>query len=328
MLPKVSVHLPSYQQREYLREAIESVLAQDYSALEIVVGDDGSTDGTHEMVRDYDRRFPGLFVLALDTVNRGITANWNRILPLCTGKYVAWLDGDDLWLPGKLHRQVEYMETHPEVVLSYTNADVFNSATGASIRLQHEPRRNPFRAGGAEQLLRSATFFVTATVMARRSAFPASGADSRMSFVSDWLFWVDVAHHGKIGYLEEVLTRYRMHPGNNTKRGDLILAEQLMMLAIVEGRYPEYMELIPDVRAECLWYHGLRYLAEGDTGRARTCFRRSFHDRFRTFNVSTAHKSAILLLMGVGKLDAALPVLGMTQRVLGKLRRRGAGADD
>ncbi|HEX8429711.1 MAG TPA: glycosyltransferase, partial [Longimicrobium sp.] len=136
MLPKVSVHLPSYQQREYLREAIESVLAQDYAALEIVIGDDGSTDGTHEMLRDYERRYPGTFVLVLDTVNRGTTANWNRILPRCTGKYVAWLDGDDLWLPGKLHRQVAYMEAHPEVVLSYTNADVFDGATGTSIRLQ------------------------------------------------------------------------------------------------------------------------------------------------------------------------------------------------
>ncbi|HEX8431842.1 MAG TPA: hypothetical protein VF625_11155, partial [Longimicrobium sp.] len=162
-----------------------------------------------------------------------------------------------------------------------------------------------------------------------RSAIPEWGADSRMSSVSDWLFWVDVAHHGKIGYVEEVLTRYRMHPGNMTKRGDVILAEQLMMLAIVEGRYPEYLELIPNVRAECLWYHGLRYLAEGDTERARTCFRRSFHDRFLTFNVSTAHKGAILLLMSVGKLDAALPVFGMSQRMLGRLRRgRAAGADD
>ena len=320
MWPKISVHLPSYQQREFLREAVESVLAQGYPSLEIVVGDDGSTDGTHEMLREYERRHPGLFVLVLATENRGTTANWNQILPRCTGEYVAWLDGDDIWLPGKLHQQVEYMQAHPEVALSYTNADIFDSGSGLTLRFQHEPRRNPFRQGGAEQMLRSATFFVTSTVMARRSAIPAWGADARLKFTSDWLLWLDTARNGKIGYIEPVLTRYRMHAHNITKRGDGMLAEQLEMLGIAEGRYPEYLELTPAVRAECLWYHGLRYLTQGEHERATVCFRRSFHERFLTINVKTTHKAIILLLMSVGRLGAAVPAYALSRRLAGSMR--------
>jgi glycosyltransferase involved in cell wall biosynthesis len=321
MPPRVSVHLPSYQQREFLRDAIESVLAQEYPALEIVVGDDGSADGTHEMLREYEARYPGLFVLALDSQNRGTTANWNRILPRCTGKYVAWLDGDDLWLPGKLHRQVAYMEANPALALSYTNAEVFESSTGRALRLQHGPRRNPFRAGGGAEMLRSATFFVTSTVVALRSALPEWGADERLPWISDWLLWVDITRNGEIGFVPEVFTRYRIHGSNITRRGDSILADQERALEIVEERYPDYAGRASGARAEMLWYHGLRYLATGEPARADEMFRRSFREQFRTHNVSTAQKLFIRALMTGGVLRAAVPAYTLSRRALGALRR-------
>ena len=324
MLPKVSVHLPSYRQREFLREAIESVLAQHYPRLEIVVGDDGSTDGTHEMLREYAARHAGLFKLALSTENRGTTANWNQILPLCTGEYVAWLDGDDLWLPGKLHKQVEWLEAHPEAVICYTNAAIFDSASGVVRRLQHEPRRNPFRTGGAEQLMLASSFFATSTVMARRSALPPHGADPRLPQISDWLFWVEVARNGTIGYVPEVLAKYRLHANNITKRGDAILADQLRSLEIVEERYPEYAELLRHARADTLWYHGLRYLALEQYAAADSSFRESFRQKFVTRNVPLPQKALIRLLLSTGRLADAVPLYRRWTGLASRLRRGGA----
>jgi len=321
MRPRVSVHLPSYQQRDYLRAAIESVLAQEYDNLEIVVGDDGSTDGTHEMLREYEGRYPGLFVLALSTVNRGTTANWNQILPRCTGEYVAWLDGDDLWLPGKLHKQVEYLEAHPAAVLCYTNTAIFDSTTGETRRLQHERRRNRMRTGGAEELLRSAVFFATSTVMARRTAIPAHGADGRLPNISDWVLWVDIAQHGAIGAVPEVLAKYRLHANNITKRGDAILADQLLAVAVVESRYLQYVGRMHAVRAETLWFHAVRYLALGDVPRAELAFRGAFRESFRMYSVPFTWRLGIWTLLRLALLRHALPLY---RRVAALAARRGA----
>jgi len=327
MLPKVSVHLPSYQQREFLRAAIESVLAQEYDNLEIVVGDDGSTDGTHDMVRDYARRFPGTFVPVLSTENRGTTANWNQILPRCTGDYVAWLDGDDLWLPGKLHRQIAFMEAHPDVVLTYTNAEHFESDGGRVTRLQHEARRNPFRGGEGEQMFRSASFFITSTVVARRSAIPPWGADPRLPMTSDWLLWVDITRHGRIGFLRETYTRYRRHANNITNRGAKALSDQLAMIAFAEGRYVDTLPLTPSIRAETLWYNGLGFLTRGEHRQAALCFQASFRSRLVTLNVPTLHKLAIWLLLATGQLGLVLPMVARVGRALHRLRSRRVALD-
>jgi glycosyltransferase involved in cell wall biosynthesis len=315
MLPKVSVHLASYQQRDLLVEALESALAQDYPNLEIVVGDDGSTDGTHEMLREYQARHPDKIRLVLSTENRGTTANWNQILPRCTGELVAWLDGDDVWLPGKISRQVAWFAEHPEAVLCYTNAEIFEHGTGRVQRLQHEPRRNPFREGGAEELMRSATFFVTSTVMVRRSAVPRAGCDVRLLFMSDWLFWVEVARNGRIGYVPEVLTRYRIHPNNITRRGDVMMRDQVQAIDIVRAQFPELAPHTRGVRAECLWYHGLRYLAQKDHEGARRLLRESFDEQFLTYNVKAAHRTAIYVLLKLGRLQDAVRLYEFTRRV-------------
>lgn len=324
MLPKVSVHLPSYQQREFLREAIESVLVQDYPDFEIVVGDDGSTDGTHEMLREYDARYPGRFRLALATENRGTTANWNQILALCTGEFIAWLDGDDLMLPGRLRTQAEWLLAHPEAVICYGNEELFDHNTGRTTRLLHTPRHNRFRTSrGPTELLRSATFIGTSSVMGRRSALPEGGADSRIKFITDWLLWFEMAQHGDIGYVTDVVTRYRVHGNNITRRNDLILFDQILALGLAEAKYPQYIGKTRPMRAETLWGHALGCLRQERYERAEMLFRRSFAEAFRTYNVATPYKVFIWALIRLGKLDRAVPWYEKALRIKGRLAGRG-----
>ncbi len=91
--PLVSVAVVTYNQKDFLRECVESVLAQDYSNFEIVVADDGSKDGTQEMLLDYESRIKGKFVLRLSPSNRGITSNQNLALSACSGKYISCMAG-------------------------------------------------------------------------------------------------------------------------------------------------------------------------------------------------------------------------------------------
>lgn len=127
--PLVSVAIITYNQKEYLRECIESILLQNYPNLQIVVADDCSSDGTQDLLLRYSQQYPNVFTLKLSEKNLGITANSNLAHFACRGKYIFWMGGDDLMLPGKIAKQVEYMENNPDCTLCYHNLDVFDSAT-------------------------------------------------------------------------------------------------------------------------------------------------------------------------------------------------------
>ena len=99
-LPLVSVAIITYNHEKFIGEALNSVLEQDYENIEIVVADDGSKDRTPEILRKFEREHPGKLRLILSERNEGITVNSNKAHFACIGKYVAWLGGDDLMLPG------------------------------------------------------------------------------------------------------------------------------------------------------------------------------------------------------------------------------------
>ncbi len=113
--PKVSVIIPTYNRGWILRETIDSVLAQDYADYELIVVDDGSTDNTREILDSY-----GQDILVLQQSNKGVSAARNRGIAESRAQLVAFLDSDDLWLPQKLVRQVEFFESNPDALIGQT----------------------------------------------------------------------------------------------------------------------------------------------------------------------------------------------------------------
>jgi glycosyltransferase involved in cell wall biosynthesis len=112
---KVSVIIPTYNRAHVLREAIDSVLSQKYSDLELLVVDDGSTDHTKEVVSSYTSKLAYIY-----QEHKGVSAARNRGIKHAKGDYLAFLDSDDLWLPDKLSTQMRFMEDHPEIHICYT----------------------------------------------------------------------------------------------------------------------------------------------------------------------------------------------------------------
>jgi glycosyltransferase involved in cell wall biosynthesis len=117
--PLVSVVMPAYNVAWCIGRAIDSVLAQDYRARELIVVNDGSTDDTRAVLDGYGSR-----ITAIDQENRGMSAARNVAIGRAGGDYIAFLDADDRWLPGKLSRQVELMQRHPEIGFCSTAARV------------------------------------------------------------------------------------------------------------------------------------------------------------------------------------------------------------
>jgi glycosyltransferase involved in cell wall biosynthesis len=235
-LPLVSVMVPAYQHEAFIAECLDSIVSQDYPALEIVVSDDASRDRTPDILRDYAARYPQVHAL-LNETNAGVSANCNRSLERCSGKYVALFAGDDLMLPGKLRAQVDFMEAHPECVISYHDLEIFDTESGSTLRyFNHGPGSfTPFE-GGAEVLVAEGTFCGGCSLMVRRSAIPPRLYDLAVPFGPDNLFVIGIGISGTIRYINRVLGRYRKHRGGLTRRP--IALDELITLGLVDERYP------------------------------------------------------------------------------------------
>ncbi|HQY88194.1 MAG TPA: glycosyltransferase [Tepidisphaeraceae bacterium] len=130
--PTVTAIIIFLNGEKYLREAIESVLKQTFTDWELVLCDDGSTDGSTAIAKQYAARFPDRirYIEHPNHENRGMSATRMHGVANSTGKYIAWLDADDAWLPNKLARQVEILDAHPEAAMCYGPVTYWYSWSG------------------------------------------------------------------------------------------------------------------------------------------------------------------------------------------------------
>ena len=266
--PLVSAVVLSYNQREFIGPAIESVLAQDHPELEVLVCDDGSTDGSHELLREWATRDERIR-LDLGDRNLGISANHNRGLNMCRGELITFLDGDDLMLPGKLTAQVRLLEAMPDAAGCVTDAEVFDSETGATLGLfsrRHYGRRG-LRRGGVELLFDPTYLTLPSTILFRSRCCPEHGFDTRLRYANDWWFFIEVFRHGSWAVLDEVFVRYRRHAGNITASDHAERSgfeDGMLVMALVEANYPQLAGMVGSTRAALLYGEARRRVRDGD----------------------------------------------------------------
>ena len=239
--PKVSVLIPSYNQEHVIEQTVMSSLTQDYGNLEVVVSDDASADGTPQILRELHAKYPERLKIFLHPTNLGVTKNHTRGLLECSGEFVAFQDGDDLFLPGKIKKQVAFMQAHPECTICSHDVDVFDSGSGKTLYLWSQ--RFGRREGGMYELVRYGNYLSSVSVMVRKRHLPPSGYDDRIRIGSDWLLWLEAlsSDQGKICYLEDVLARYRRHTGNLTNVSGWKYEDQLITLSLVETKWPHLL---------------------------------------------------------------------------------------
>jgi glycosyltransferase involved in cell wall biosynthesis len=264
--PKVSVVVPIYNQAPFIRETVDSVLAQEHPNVELVLSDDASTDGTLDILREYEHRHPDRVLVVASERNTGIAGAFNRALDAHTGEYIAWLGGDDVMLPGKLSRQVALLEARPDVTGCCHDAEVFDSETGRLYGRFTEVYngRRGVRDGDVELLLDPAYLMLPSTMMVRSSAIGSRRFDARIRVSNDWLFDIEIFRCGRIAGLDDVLARYRRHERNATSQTSDTLEDALVVLALAEARYPELHRLIRRRRVAAIFGEASRRLRSGD----------------------------------------------------------------
>jgi glycosyltransferase involved in cell wall biosynthesis len=269
--PLVSVLVATYNQVAFVAEMVESVLAQSYPNVEIVVSDDGSTDGTAAALRELTAGHANVRLL-LNEQNAGISGNCNRLLRAARGDYLAWLAGDDLMMPGKLERQVEALQRHPAAVSCFHDAEVFDS-DGATIGLFSEFANGTpgVREGGVELLFDPTYKMLPSTMMFRADAWPRHGFDENLRYANDWLFTIEVFVNGPCVAIDEPLARYRRHPGNVTQHPAAArygYEEGMAVMDLAQSRYPDLAGAVRGMRCALLLGQARRDWGAGRRRRA------------------------------------------------------------
>jgi glycosyltransferase involved in cell wall biosynthesis len=206
-MASVSVIIPTYNRAAMLGDALESVLAQTYQDFEVIVVDDGSTDHTSRVVDRYHRR-----VRYIRQENQGHAAAKNTGIATAGGRYIAFLDDDDVWLPRKLALQVDLLESNPDVGLVY--AAGYRVEGGERTLICTEAP--PFEPEGVVRRLLKGNFLAICSVLVRAQALNDAGAfDPAHGPCDDWDMWLRVASRGhRFGHVSQPVWEYRFHATN------------------------------------------------------------------------------------------------------------------
>lgn len=269
----VSVIIPTYNNGRYVAETVRTVLSQTFTDLEVIVVDDGSTDGTAEELAVFEGR-----IRYVRQQNGGPAKARNRGISASTGQYLAFCDADDLWLPTKVEKQVDFLNRHADHRMVYSDLLVFDTRPDNVIHPSWLAVKQ-FDAGGmiVAQLLREC-FILTSSVLVRRECLSmVGGFDEELPLRQDYDLWLRIAREFAIGKMDEVLVLKREHD-SNIGSDDRLANECLVRVmekvrAHADGLGEAGRAILRARLAETYFNYGYACFVNEELGRAAEAFR-------------------------------------------------------
>lgn len=273
MVPLISVLIPSYNHARYIRETIESVWAQTYPNIEVVVVDDMSTDGSRELLEELRAASPIPMFVHMNVRNEGAVATVNKALSLAKGEFVSFFASDDVYAPTALEHLAAVFLREPGLEAVFADGVVINER-GEFGRHVHDEATKRLLARPASEVLRylythSSPFFLQAALI-RRSLLLDRDPGDRESLADDWLtnirVFQKIGANSTVGFVDKVVFYYRVHGANLHRNIDRHIALKKQM---VERHVPP--DLQREATANIYWEIG-RSLAMRKPWRAMVYF--------------------------------------------------------
>jgi glycosyltransferase involved in cell wall biosynthesis len=233
--PKVSVIIPIYNMAGCLEKCLKSVMTQTFQDFEVLIVNDGSTDGLKEIVKNIA---DGEKIRYLEQKNKGISSARNLGIKNARGKYIAFLDVDDEWLPDKLQRQVGFLEKNEQCGLSYCDAYKINASGKVAGKCRE--KRMPYRGRVCRQLFYS-NFIVTSSVMVRKALLERAGLFDETIMIhdgEDFDLWLRLSMLTEFAFTNIPLVKYILP--EPTHRNIDRLKNRIFQLQNYEQKYPQY----------------------------------------------------------------------------------------
>jgi len=276
--PKVSVRILAYNHSEFIAQAIEGALMQQTNfEFELVIGEDCSTDGTRELVLNYQQKHPDRIRLILAEENGGKYTgngrlNFVRTLQACRGEYIALLDGDDYWTsPHKLQFQADCLDSHPEYAECGHQATILAYPERKEVGFYGPDIRTQESSFGYSEIL-EANFIATSSVMFRREFIQNLPKAIYFLPMADWPLHCLLASQGRIGWSYEPMGVYRHHPNAIwSSMGQIDIWKRIVYMYEVYLTYmdPAYHSLIKAKISDWAFKIGLEHLKNADHAQAK-----------------------------------------------------------
>lgn len=219
-MPLVSVITPSYNQGEFLREAIESVLGQDYSNIEYIVVDGGSTDNSLDILKEYSER-----ITYISEPDNGQSDAINKGFRMAKGDIVAWLNSDDIYEPGCISAAVEVFKTNKSVSLVYGDGYIINRDGSKNRIFEYTSSFDMW------SLVHIWDYIMQPTAFFRKDALEGVGMlDEQLNWAMDWDLWIKLAHKGEVVYLPRLMACSREYGETKTSTGDELRLKEILGL--------------------------------------------------------------------------------------------------
>jgi glycosyltransferase involved in cell wall biosynthesis len=203
-MPEVSVIIPVYNSSRFINEALESVFTQTFKDYEIILVDDGSTDNTRQIIEKYSDK-----LIYFRQENGGPAKARNFGIKKSRGKFIAFLDADDIWLPLKLERQIDAFKKNPELGMVATDNSLFDEK---GVYRKSVGKKDYLLKGDIVRNILIHSGVVTPTVMVRREVFDALGLfEEQLRIAEDDNMWIRISSHYDIDVIDEPLAKIRDH---------------------------------------------------------------------------------------------------------------------
>lgn len=303
-MPLVSVVIPVYNGERFLRESLESVFAQTFHDYEVVCVDDGSTDGSYALLKQF-----GVRLRVIQQANAGQSAARNAGVEAADGRFVAFLDQDDRWYPTKLAQQVAELTARPDVTMVHCNYDRMDGDGRVLVAGAALVERESALASPLGRLIGEALVFPSA-MMVRRDVFQrVGGFDPELRGFEDFDLIARLKQQGCFVLLKEAGMAYRLHAGGFTRAGGMGIIRSrerflLRMRALYAGDRVK-AALIDRMLAECYSDWGIHATRDGQPRKGWVKLIQALKQdpwKFRTY--SRLVRVSLLTFLGSRKQDA------------------------
>jgi glycosyltransferase involved in cell wall biosynthesis len=276
-MTRFSVIIPTYNRAHIIGETLDSILCQSFRDFEIFVIDDGSTDDTSKVLERYSGRIRYLW-----QPNSGPIVARNRGIAESTGEYIAFLDSDDRWYPGKLEQINKAIRVHPKAGLFYSDFRMVDK--------QHKHLRTihcrHIVGNGYFQLLLG-DFIGMLTAVVRRECFDACGPlCEELCSTDDWDMWVRIARKFSIVHVPAVLAEYTWHSSGSVSSDSATMDKRKVIDRALEADPNLSRSQHREIEARLSQLEGVRYIQQGNKEMALSCFSKSMRlspFRFQSF---------------------------------------------
>ncbi len=237
-MPKVSVIMAVYNGEKYLREAIESILSQTFKDFEFIIVDDGSTDRTPDILKEYEKKDDRVKIIT-NSKNIGLTKSLNKAIKIAKGEYIARQDADDISLPERLEKQVEFMDKNRDIGL--VGAFYYEiGENGSIVSKKILPTKDTY----LKKILIKYNPFFHSSIIIRRKVFSKVGLyDEKFKKAQDYELWFRVARFYKLTNIPKFLIKRRYTKEMISQKNEseqIYWAQKARIKAIKNGWYSKW----------------------------------------------------------------------------------------